>query len=124
LCRTLAALIRSARDPTTPFKLPMTEASSACALALYRKLVSGLVTWRCLHQAFKTLWELPDSVIDGGERDTYLFHFLAAAAVKEDGTLMDASRLVTWITHLKYGSRAFCMIEGEENADNHGGILE
>jgi hypothetical protein len=124
ICRTLAALIRSARDPATPFKLPMTEAASACALELYRKLDSGSATWKCLHPAFKTVWELPNSVIDNGEQDTYLLHFLAAAAVKEDGTLMDASRLVTWITHLKYGSRAFSMIEGEENVENYGGILE
>jgi hypothetical protein len=102
----------------------MTDASSTCALELYRKLESGSATWKCLHSIIKTLWELPNSAFNNGEQleqDVYLLHFLAAAAVKENGTLMDASRLVTWITHLKFGGRAFCMIEGEENAENYEG---
>jgi hypothetical protein len=102
----------------------MTEVGVARALELYSQLDSGTATWKCLHLAFKTVWELPNAVLGHGAQDTYIICFLAAAALKEDGTLMNAKRLVSWITHLKYGSRAFCMVEGEENIDKYGAILE
>lgn len=102
----------------------MTEKGLARGLDLYTKLESRTATWKCLHPLFETIWELPDSALGQGGQDTYLLRFLAGAALKEDGTLMDGKRLVNWITHLKYGGRAFCMVEGVENVDKHAGILE
>lgn len=124
LSRTLAASIRAAQDSTMPFKLPMTEAALDHALRLHRKLNSGEATWKCLHPLIKTIWELPNSTVDDGAQDPYIITFLAAAALKEDGTLMNAKRLVSWIAHLKYSARAFCMVEAMENLDKHGAILE
>lgn len=104
----------------------MTEAALAHALHLHSQLNLGEATWKCLHPLIKTIWELPNLTATAGDRaqQLYILHFLAAAALKEDGTLMNAKRLVTWVTHLKYASRAFCMVEAAENVNEHGAILE
>ena len=102
----------------------MTKDRSACALELYEELESGTATWKSLHPLFRTIWEPQDSVSENGDEDTYILRFLAGAALKEDGTLMDAKRLVTWIAHLKYGIRAFCMLEGVDKVGGYPGILE
>jgi hypothetical protein len=63
----------------------------------------------------RILWEPPNSAEDGSlGTPIYLLAFFAAAALKEDRTLLDPPGLVTLIARLKYAARSFCMIEALE----------
>ena len=128
----IAARLRQVSNPpsststtTTPFKLPATAQDDDVARKLYLTLQSGHTVWKDLHEIVKTLWSAPDPILGEGADSTYLLSFLAAAAVKKDGSLMNAKQLVTMIAHLKYGARAFCMVEADRIKDRYGGsILE
>jgi hypothetical protein len=127
MSRTIAASIRAARNPTPPFQLPLSKTAFTQARELDNELNSGEATWKSLHPLLRTFWELPNKAIGNEEHEEhegYLIRFLAAAALKEDGTLMNAKRLVSWITHLKYSARAFCMVEAVEVVNEHDTILK
>ena len=95
----------------TSFKLPTTVQDDDLALNLYQTLESGEGTWKDLHAVMRSLWSAPDPVLGEGAKSTYLLSFLAAAALKTDGMLINMKQLVTTVSHLKYGARAFCMVD-------------
>jgi hypothetical protein len=107
-----------------PYKLPISAAGKAEALVLYDHLKEGKATWMSLHVLMRRLWEEPELDTPDPSRSTYLISFLAAAALREDGSLMDADRLVHFITHLKYGARSFCMVEALETQSGYKSILQ
>jgi hypothetical protein len=113
IARSLATYIRGALAPSKQpaFKLPITAAGQADAKLLYNALLEGKATWRSIHNLMMRLWELPESNGPDMGRSTYLTAFLAAAALHEDGSLMEPSSLSSLLSHLKYGARSFCMIE-------------
>ena len=122
----VAACLRSVMNPTQAFCLPMTEDARRVARKLHQELESGQAEWKSLHPVIKTLWHASESVLEGNECP-FLLHFLAAAALRKDGTLMDSKQLVAWITHLKYSAWAFCMVEAKEfylPTGMHRSILE
>jgi hypothetical protein len=124
LCRVLSAAIRAALDPSRAFKLPMSEEGQTEALDLYGQLVDETATWNSLHPLMREIWKAPDASLTHPDAQLpFLVYFLAAVALKEDGTLMDAGALVTWITHLKFAARAFCMVEGASRMGQSTNLL-
>ena len=108
-----------------PFKLPATTEDDEAAQNLYQTLESGKTGWKDLHPVMRSLWSAPDPVLCEGAKSTYLLSFLAAAALKKDGMLMNEKQLVSTISHLKYGARAFCMVEANCIKDSCcGSILQ
>ena len=64
-----------------------------------------------LHNLMKVIWKMPCLSLGQNAKGTFLLAFLAAASLKQDGTLMESSDLVHWIKKLKYAARAFCRVE-------------
>ncbi|KAF8225498.1 hypothetical protein L208DRAFT_1380610 [Tricholoma matsutake] len=95
----------------------------ADAKVLYALLHQGQVTWKDVHGLMR-LWEEP--ALDGPDagHSTYLIVFLAAAALHEDGSLMEPAGLSPLLSHLKYGAHSFCMIKTLETQKDHCTILE
>jgi len=88
----------------TTFKLSITSTGKEAAEGLIRLMRDDEATWQSLHPVIRLLWESSPS-------DVYLLRFLAAAALREDGSFMGPDRLVHFITHLRYAARAFCTVE-------------
>lgn len=111
-----------AQDPA--YILPLTTYSMADAKVLYALLHQGQVTWKDVHGLMRRLWEEP--ALDGPDtgHSTYLIVFLAAAALHEDGSLMEPAGLSPLLSHLKYGAHSFCMIKTLETQKDHCTILE
>ncbi|KIL54330.1 hypothetical protein M378DRAFT_182579, partial [Amanita muscaria Koide BX008] len=126
VARSLATYIRGAlvlrNQPV--FKLPITAAGQADAQDLYNTLLHGEATWKSLHNLMKRLWELPELNGPDTGRSTYLATFLAAAALHDDGSLMEPDSLSSLLSHLKYGARSFCMVEAMETQTCYESILE
>lgn len=120
--RAVAAYVRAAldKDELFIFRLPIRPNGRRDAENLMAKLTDGSAIWKDIHPVMTRLWEGPpearepedDSDNDSDAGTTFLTTFLAAAALHEDGTLMDESQLVTLLSHLKYAARSFCMVEG------------
>jgi hypothetical protein len=119
----LATCIRSTLNLTHPFQLPISDARRLDALTLHGLLKEGRASWSSLHPLMGVLWGAPEE--EGGDsgQPVYLLKFLAAAALKDDGTLMGPGDLASFIAHLKYGARAFCMVEATNTLAMHGSIL-
>ena len=101
----------------------MSEEGQTEALDLYGQLVDETATWNSLHPIMREIWKAPDPSLSQCTQLPFLVYFLAAVALKEDGTLMDAGALVTWITHLKFAARAFCMVEGASRMGQSTNLL-
>lgn len=90
------------------YRLPISPQGKRDASDLKAKLMDGSATWMDIHPVMTRLWE-EDSESDDM---TYLIAFLAAAALHDDGTLMDEGQLCTLLSHLKYAARSFTTMEG------------
>jgi hypothetical protein len=120
----IATYIRGASKENHAYKLPITPAGREDAKRLRDALVKGDPEWGSLHDLMRRIWEEPE--LDGPDtgRSTFLMAFLAAAALREDGSLMEPDGLSPFLSHLKYGARSFCMIEATETQGNYKSILE
>ena len=103
--------MRSAFDLQGCFPLPLTPEDKEVARDTFAKLQLEDSDHSVLHDLMRILWKMLSLSLRQGANGTFLLVFLAAAALRQDGTLMESFDLVHWIKKLKYGARAFCMVE-------------
>lgn len=111
LSRVVATAIRHWRSPNPPYPLPITEEFIIAIDAMWASLQSSSVTIGVIHAVFKHLWRNPEASPDVDDMDCFLLSYLTVAAVKDDGNLMRAEEAVSMIAHLKFGAKAFSMME-------------
>lgn len=99
------------------FPLPLTPQDKEVAKTTFANLQKADATYAILHDLIKILWKTPALSLGQNAKGTFLLVFLAAAALRKDGTLMESFELVQRITKLKYGARAFCMVEAHQLTD-------
>lgn len=112
LCAFLRSVLAENSCAQLPYTLPTTVAGRSEGLQLVDLLSSGQARPGDLHTIIKIIWEQGGP--SGAPPETFLLCFIAAWALREDGTLTGPGSLVTLIAHLKYLARCFCMREAVE----------